>query len=567
MTEQHQRRAVAYYRVSTLRQAQTGTQAEEFGGSIASQQAACHRFAAEHGLEIVAEYPEPGGSGTAIDRRPKFRQLLERVLHQQDVEVVLVYTRSRAFRNAYEAMVTREAFRKIGVELLSTQEPSEPGPEGDLVTLILDGVNEYHSRKLGADVAFKMAAKAARGGTPGRAKLGYRNTRAPIEGRSTAVIDIDPDRAPFIVTAFRLFATGQYTLSSLRDALAVAGLRSRPSKRHPAGSPISVTQVTKMLSDRTYLGYVVWCGEEYPGDHPALVDQELFDRAQRALADRCRGSRRRKWEHHLKGLLWCGRCSRRLILESSRNGHGWHYFYFLCSGRQPRTCDLPRLPIATVEAAIEAHWSTITIRPDEQEAITQYLTTAVQNQRATDNALRQRLRHERTRLSRLEDQCLELLGQPDWPVDKLTERLALVRQQRADLKIRFDEISDRTKNADTAQARALHLAERMNRPRALFRQLPGELRKTLAYLCHDKLHIDVEEPDTPDIGRLGFGVSRDAARRLAGTTRMRVVGDRRAELNTHAIADLIVTASQTETRPPKREHGRDVTVWELQALR
>ncbi|GAB4006394.1 hypothetical protein GCM10029992_56920 [Glycomyces albus] len=159
MLDRGRRRAVAYYRVSTARQALTGTDAEDYGDSIATRQEACRRYAAEHGLEIIAEYPEPGGSGTAIDRRPRFRELLERVLHRRDVAAGLVYARSRALRNAYEALVTREEFRRLGVELLSTQESSETGPEGDLVTLILDGVNEYQSRKIGADVSLTMAAK------------------------------------------------------------------------------------------------------------------------------------------------------------------------------------------------------------------------------------------------------------------------------------------------------------------------------------------------------------------------------------------------------------------------
>jgi site-specific DNA recombinase len=159
MPEVHQRRAVAHYRVSTFSQSQTGTEAEEFGASIASQQEACRRYTAEHGLEVVAEYVELGGSGTAIGRGPRFRELLDRAYHRQDVNAVVVYARSRAFGNAYETMATREEFCKLGVDLLSTQESAEAGLEGELVTLILDGVNEYQSRKLAADVSFEMAAK------------------------------------------------------------------------------------------------------------------------------------------------------------------------------------------------------------------------------------------------------------------------------------------------------------------------------------------------------------------------------------------------------------------------
>jgi site-specific DNA recombinase len=560
------RRTVTYYRVSTTRQAQTGGQDEEFGTSIASQQAACHRFAAEHQLEIVAEYAEPGGSGTAIDRRPQFRQLLDRVLNQRDVEVVLVYTRSRAFRNAFEAMVIREEFRKIDVELLSTQEPCETGPEGDLVTLILDGVNEYQSRKLGIDVAFKMAATAARGRTPGRAKLGYRNTRVQIDGRSTPAIEIDPERAPYVATAFRLFATGQYTLSRLRNELATAGLRTRPTKSHPAGAPITVTQLTRLLRDRTYLGFVQWCGEEYPGTHPALVDQYVFDRAQRVLADRCRTTRDRKWDHHLKGLLTCARCSKRLHLEVCRNRHGWRYFYFVCGGRQPRTCDLPRLPLPVVEETVTAHWNLVAFTPEEKRAISQELDRATQTQQTAVGNLRRKLRSERTRLNSLEDQCLELLGQPGWPLDKLTERLETVRQQRAGVKQRLDELQRGIGDLDTVAGRADTMIASLDRPRELFRQLPPSLRKTFGHLCFEQLRLDVRGQN-PEYSQHAAPANRGGK----GTSSvnvgdMSVRGARRGDLDVQAIADIVVTATTAMPVVPEREHGRDVTVWELPTL-
>ncbi|WP_460546023.1 recombinase family protein [Glycomyces halotolerans] len=541
MSERGRRRAVAYYRVSTTRQAQTGTSAEEHGDSIAAQQAACHRYAAEHGLEIVAEYPEPGGSGTAIDRRPMFRELLERVLHRQDVEAVLVYARSRAFRNAFEAMVTREEFRKLGVELLSTQEPSEVGPEGDLVTLILDGVNEYQSRKLGADVSFKMGAKAARGGTPGRAKLGYRNVRERIDGRVTATIEVDPDRAPFIETAFRLFAAGQYSLNRLRDALTEAGLRTRPTQARPAGTAVSLSQLSSLLRDRTYLGYVLWCGQEHPGRHPALVEVDLFDRVQRVLAERRRGTRDRKWDHFLKGLLWCGRCRRRMIFECSRSHSGRLYFYYRCAGLQHRSCDLPRIPIAAVEDAAEAYFAALNIDPTERAAISQLVAGALADHRTAGATLRKRLESELTRLDRLEDQCLELLGSPGWPTEKLTERLQHLNVERDKVKQRLAAAQDRTSDDQLFRKRIDKLLGLFAEPRELCKQLSEDLRKTFATVCFDKLAIDAADR---------------APYQPVETWQVRARGSRREQLDLHALADLLVVAAEASPWEPSDNRGR-----------
>jgi site-specific DNA recombinase len=91
--------------------------------------------------------------------------------------------------------------------------------------------------------------------------------------------------------AFRLFATGRYSIEQLRRALTDAGLRTGPTKAYSAGSAVTASQLTKILTDRSYLSYVLWRGEEHPGKHPALVDPVLFDRLPRVFASRHRGTR------------------------------------------------------------------------------------------------------------------------------------------------------------------------------------------------------------------------------------------------------------------------------------
>ncbi|GAB4001457.1 hypothetical protein GCM10029992_37060 [Glycomyces albus] len=386
-----------------------------------------------------------------------------------------------------------------------------------------------------------------------------------IDGRTTAAIAIDPERAPFIDTAFRLYATGQYSLRRLREALVTAGLRTRPTRSHPAGSPVTTAQVAKMLRDRTYLGYVQWCGQEYPGNHPALVGQDLFDRVQRVLADRHRGTRERKWDHHLKGLLWCGRCSRRLVLEPVRNRYDRQYFYYLCTGKQLHACDLPRLPLALVEAAVEAHWATITFAPHDLAVIEQRLTDAAIDRRTATAALRRRLRAERTRLNHLEDQCLELLGQPDWPHEKLTERLQLVNDKRAFIKQRLNETRDRSANHEAARESAGAMFALLNRPPLLLRQLRGGLRKTLDHLCFDKLHIDAEEDFSGQLPqhRTAATAPLSRQRETSDALRVRVHGNRKPAVNLHALADLIIAAAQAQPQDSATKYGAHDTVWEL----
>ncbi|WP_284234350.1 hypothetical protein [Arenivirga flava] len=53
-------------------------------------------------------------------------------------------------------------------------------------------INEYQSKASGADIAFKMGEKARRGGTLGKAKLGYLNVIDSSEGRQIRTVGLDP---------------------------------------------------------------------------------------------------------------------------------------------------------------------------------------------------------------------------------------------------------------------------------------------------------------------------------------------------------------------------------------
>ena len=48
-----------------------------------------------------------------------------------------------------------------------------------------------------------------------------------------------------------------------------------------------------LLSNRIYRGFIVHKGRAYPGEHQAIVDEQLWDQVQALLADNASGSSRR----------------------------------------------------------------------------------------------------------------------------------------------------------------------------------------------------------------------------------------------------------------------------------
>lgn len=187
--------AVVYLRVSTTRQMNTAADLDEDGNSIATQREWTLKKAKELRVPVLREFVEPGQSAQTIDKRPEFKKLLRFIDSNPDVRYVVIYMRSRVFRNHLDAAIVKRSLREKGVELISAKENFGDGYMGDAMEAITDVVNELQVRMSGEDIKIKMAHKVERGGTVSRAKLGYLNARKDFDGRLVNTIDVDPVRA------------------------------------------------------------------------------------------------------------------------------------------------------------------------------------------------------------------------------------------------------------------------------------------------------------------------------------------------------------------------------------
>ncbi len=488
--------AVLYLRVSTPSQVKTDYDPE--GISIPAQREACLRKASQLGVRVLddGEYIEPGRTATSMDKRPAFQAMLERIRTQRDVNYVIVYKLSRMNRNRLDDAFVLTRLRKYNATLVSATESIDATPVGQLMHGILAAFNEYRSAEDGADIRYKMGEKAKRGGTLGRAKLGYTNIRDRFEGHEVRTVAIDPERAPFVTLAFELYATGEYSLERLADELTTRGLRTRPG-RYPAG-PVSDSKLGTMLRDRYYLGIVTYNGAEYPGRHPALVTQELFDRVQTILdASGVSGERRRTHDHYLKGTLWCHRCHergerRRLIITKTTNRHGVSYMYFFCRGRQEAGCDLPHLPVEHVEDAVTRHWATERISEEIQARIGQGLKTVLDETTASLRLLREQLSVELARIDRQEENLLDLAADSSLDTGKVRTRLSRLQSQRKEIQGRLGNSDEHMAQGAAVLAMQLDL---LQNPQELYRQLSDQGRRLLNQAMFEELLIDQDREE------------------------------------------------------------------------
>ena len=357
--------AVIYLRVSSTGQL-TGRSQE--GYSIEGQREACERHAQRLGARIIGEYPEPGKSATSM-RRPKLQQMLAELADLKPTYVIF-YDLSRVARDEFDAFWLLREIESNGAKLESTLEHISNDDSGMLLYTVMAGVNAHRSRSDGRKVKMGLDRKFADGGTHGAAPVGYLNTREIVNGKEVHSIATDPERAELVQLGFEAFATGEYSITTLREMLEEVGLRTRPTQKRPA-KPLSRNGVYRMLRDDYFIGIVTRGGVKREGRHEAIIDREVFEKVQRTLAaHRLSGDRTKKHAHYLKGSIFCGCCGRRLVFGRHR-GNGGVYEYFSCLSYQARrpSCGAGHMPVDAVERAIERYYHSIELTPAECDEV------------------------------------------------------------------------------------------------------------------------------------------------------------------------------------------------------
>lgn len=387
--------AVIYLRVSTKEQATKGGEVEGF--SIPAQREACRRKTEALGAAVVEEFVDRGESARSADR-PELQRMLTYV-REHSVSYVIVHKLDRLARNRLDDLEISLALKQAGVTLVSCTENIDESPSGTLLHGIMSSIAAFYSANLAQEVTKGLIQKAKSGGTLGKAPVGYQNVREFDRGRERRTVVVDEGRAPLVQWAFEAYATGDWSLTRLTQALADRGLTNRATT-HYAEKALTKASVHRMLRNRYYVGKVTWRGVEYDGAHPTFIDPHVFQRVQEILAaHNVAGEKQRVHHHYLKGSVWCESCGSRLCITKTTNRHGTTYLYFFCLGRnQKRTsCTQKAIPVSLVEAHVEEKWANVQLHPAYADLVRDLLEEELEARRAEaerDNAIAtSRIRH------------------------------------------------------------------------------------------------------------------------------------------------------------------------------
>lgn len=252
------------------------------------QREAIRAYASELGGEIVSWAVDEDYSGGNADR-PAFQAALER-LQADETDGLVVMRVDRFARSVADgARIVREILDRDQI-FASCHERIDPRtPEGRymLTSFLANAELFLDQAKAGWWMAKSRAV--ARGAHIGPTPIGYRRCE-------NGVLEPDPVVGPVITELFRL-AAGR----TMGDTDLARWFTERVPRESRAYQP---SEIRRWLRTRVYLGEVRYGELVNNSAHQALVDEDIWQRAQRAP-----GIQRRPTERFLlSGLLRCANC-------------------------------------------------------------------------------------------------------------------------------------------------------------------------------------------------------------------------------------------------------------------
>jgi Site-specific recombinases, DNA invertase Pin homologs len=259
---------------------------QEFN-SLHAQREACEAYvksqAGEGWAALPTAYDDGGVSGGTMER-DGLQKLLADVAAGR-IDVVVVYKVDRLTRALNDFARIVEVFDKHGVSFVSvTQAFNTTTSMGRLTLNVLLSFAQFEREVTGERIRDKIAASKKKGMWMGGCPpLGY-----DPDGRK---LKLNEPEAELVRHIFRRFLELQ-SVPALRKELTAEG---RVSKRWTAttgtvfgGMPFDNGALYHLLRNKTYLGMVPHKDQAYPADHPPIIDQATFDRAEAQLATRAR---------------------------------------------------------------------------------------------------------------------------------------------------------------------------------------------------------------------------------------------------------------------------------------
>ena len=356
-------RCAIYTRVST----ENGLE-QEFN-SLDNQREASEAYIksqAHEGWKLIRDrYDDGGFSGGSMDR-PSLRKLLDDVRARR-IDVIVVYKVDRLTRSLADFAKLVELFDEHEVSFISvTQSFNTTTSMGRLTLNMLLSFAQFEREITGERIRDKVAASKKRGIWMGGAvPFGYR-----VENRALHVVE---EQAEFIRVLFRRYLElgSVVRLKAALDQEDVhLPVRTAGTTKKTGGGLISRGHLYHILSNPIYVGRLRHKAQIHEGLHEAIVDEEIWDRVQRRLADQTRTTKAvsQDGDSHsfLVGKLYDDRGNRMTPSFAAKGARRWRYYISqaILKGHKQDAGSVTRVPAEVIERKVSDALTIILASPD-----------------------------------------------------------------------------------------------------------------------------------------------------------------------------------------------------------
>ena len=372
--------------------------------SVENQRLQIDRYIREHEEFIdIGEYIDDGYTGTNFDR-PGFKKLIEDI-EAGKIDCIITKDLSRFGRDHIDTGHYLERYLpKKNIRYIAINDNVDTGkPDGMQFLTFKLSFNDYYAQDISTKIKSVKREKQKNGEyQAGIPPYGYLK-----DPKKKNHLIPDPVAAPIIKEIFDLYVNKGMSTIKIADLfnereLTPPGIHLKiPTfmKQLRQGKKFVWLryQVGKILKSEYYLGTVVGRKSEQvshklknvrtfriedqikaPNKHEAIVDKQIWEEARKKL-NGFKKSRDRKYDHSLKGLVYCGECGNKATLrcreEIRQTGKIWRSTNFICSKRNNYAglCDCKqisdKLIMQEVKSAIESEMNKVNYSKKELEEI------------------------------------------------------------------------------------------------------------------------------------------------------------------------------------------------------
>ena len=276
--------------------------------SIQSQIIEMQEIAKREGVRIVKIFQE--SKSAKAPGRPIFSEMIK-FIEQGKAKGILCWKIDRLARNPVDEGLIKWMLQNRTIECIKTFDRDYNPDDNIVIASIEFSMANQYIRDLSKNVKRGLAEKVRRGEYPGCQSLGYNHDP------KTKILQINPTTAPYVKTAFELYATHQWSILKIADKLYEDGLRSRNGKK------LGKSRLHRILSNPLYCGLFEWKGQVHKGVHAPIISKRLFDEAQEKLFPERYLTRKTRREFLFRGLAICGECGLKITAEIKK-GHTYY---------------------------------------------------------------------------------------------------------------------------------------------------------------------------------------------------------------------------------------------------